>query len=226
MFAQHFCNRLGPAYLHLRNALDESNPAHAEVLNDIKMRFREETFTRESIQQVIHAHPDLVCPLKISQIAEAHARPPAIDSYALRELRYGSLPECRRCISADVSCFCLRFQGETNVFMSPLRPTLSYQRLKTVQPLSDVELYDKIRRTVSNKHELQVFESFLVFNKYALLSYEVFYGPNLTNLSLRHVLKTNFYQPTKVALSFRLVPDFLPESEYPKKPFGMFFIIG
>jgi glutamate dehydrogenase len=44
--------------------------------------------------------------------------------------------------------------------------------------------------------------------------------------SLRHVLKTNFYQPTKVALSFRLTPDFLPESEYPKKPFGMFFVIG
>jgi glutamate dehydrogenase len=44
--------------------------------------------------------------------------------------------------------------------------------------------------------------------------------------SLRHVLKTNFYQPTKVALSFRLAPDFLPETEYPKKPFGMFFVIG
>lgn len=42
----------------------------------------------------------------------------------------------------------------------------------------------------------------------------------------RHVLKTNFYQPTKVALSFRLAPDFLPEVEYPKKPFGIFFVIG
>ena len=58
-------------------------------------------------------------------------------------------------------------------------------------PLSDQELYDKIRRSVPNKHELQVLESFLVFNK--------------------HVLKTNFYQPTKVALSFRLAPDFLPD---------------
>ena len=29
-----------------------------------------------------------------------------------------------------------------------------------------------------------------------------------------------------MALSFRLAPDFLPESEYPKKPFGMFFVIG
>ena len=60
IFAQHFCNRLGPAYLQLRNALDEANPAHAEVLNDIKRRFREETFTRESIANIIHAHPDIV----------------------------------------------------------------------------------------------------------------------------------------------------------------------
>ena len=60
IFAQHFCNRLGAAYLNLRNLLDESNPTHAEVLNDIKRRFREETFTRESIAQVIHAYPDIV----------------------------------------------------------------------------------------------------------------------------------------------------------------------
>lgn len=86
------------------------------------------------------------------------------------------------------------------------RPTLSYQRLKLVQPLTDEELYDKIRRSVPNKQDLQVLESFLIFNK--------------------HVLKTNFYQPTKVALSFRLAPDFLPEVEYPRKPFGMFIVIG
>lgn len=61
VFAQHFCNRLGPAYLQLKNVLNENDPAHAEVLNDIKRRFREETFTRESIAQVIHAHADLVC---------------------------------------------------------------------------------------------------------------------------------------------------------------------
>ena len=60
VFAQHFCNRLGPAYLQLRNVLDENDPTHAEVLNDIKRRFREETFTRESIAQVIHAYPELV----------------------------------------------------------------------------------------------------------------------------------------------------------------------
>ena len=87
-----------------------------------------------------------------------------------------------------------------------LGPTLSYQRLQTFQPLTDSELYDRLRRSVPNKHDLQVLESFLIFNK--------------------AILKTNFYQPTKVALSFRLTPDFLPEVEYPRKPYGMFFVIG
>ncbi|KAF4617888.1 hypothetical protein D9613_005743 [Agrocybe pediades] len=167
IFAQHFCNRLGPAYLALKNVLNENDPSHAEVLNDIKRRFREETFTRESIAQVIHAHPDLIRLLYVN-FAMTH---------------YPSSDEA-----------------------SKLMPTLSYQRLQTVQPLTDAELYDKIRRSVPNKHELQVLESFLVFNK--------------------HILKTNFYQPTKVALSFRLAPGFLPEVEYPRKPFGMFFVIG
>ncbi|KAG2066702.1 NAD-specific glutamate dehydrogenase [Suillus decipiens] len=167
VFAQHFCNRLGPAYLHLKNILDESNPLHAEVLNNIKRRFREETFTRESIAQVIHAHAEIIHLLYVN-FAMVHY--PAADE------------------------------------ASQLGPTLSYQRLQTTQPLSDSELYDKIRRTVLNKQDLQVLESFLIFNK--------------------HILKTNFYQPTKVALSFRLAPEFLPEIEYPNKPFGMFIVIG
>jgi glutamate dehydrogenase len=90
--------------------------------------------------------------------------------------------------------------------LTPLRPTLSYQRLQTERPLSDQELRDRIRRTVQDKQETAVLESFLIFNK--------------------HVLKTNFYQPTKVALSFRLAPEFLPEVEYPNKPFGLFFVLG
>ena len=60
IFAQHFCNRLGAAYLALKGVLDESDPNHAEVLNTIKVRFREETFTRQSILEVILANPELV----------------------------------------------------------------------------------------------------------------------------------------------------------------------
>lgn len=78
--------------------------------------------------------------------------------------------------------------------------------MQTDRPLTEPEIIDKIKRTVSNPHEYMVFESFLTFN--------------------RHVLKTNFYQPTKVALSFRLDPAFLPEIEYPVKLFGMFLVVG
>ncbi|OZJ03908.1 hypothetical protein BZG36_03289 [Bifiguratus adelaidae] len=86
------------------------------------------------------------------------------------------------------------------------KPTLSYQRLQTQTILKDDELHEIIRKTTSNSHELMVLESFLIFNK--------------------HVLKTNFYQNTKVALAFRLDPSFLPEIEYPNKVYGMFFVVG
>lgn len=167
IFAQHFCNRLGPSYLQLKNILNDQDSVHAEVLNDIKRRFREETFTRESIAQIIHAYPELI---RLLYVNFAMTHYPSSDD------------------------------------ASQLGPTLSYQRLQTVQPLSDTELFDKLRRTVPNKNDLLVLESFLIFNK--------------------SILKTNFYQPTKVALSFRLAPDFLPEVEYPNKPYGMFIIIG
>ncbi|TPX36919.1 glutamate dehydrogenase [Synchytrium microbalum] len=85
-------------------------------------------------------------------------------------------------------------------------PSISYQRLQAIPVLSDEELRDQIKKVVSNNHEQMVFEAFMSFNK--------------------HVLKTNFYQPTKVALSFRMDPSFLPEMEYPNKLFGMFLVIG
>lgn len=42
----------------------------------------------------------------------------------------------------------------------------------------------------------------------------------------KHVLKTNFFKKSKVALSFRLRPDFLSEDDYPVRPFAVFFIVG
>lgn len=56
-------------------ALDESNSSHMEVLNKIKTRFREETFTRESIKEVIQSHPELVRMLYIN-FAMVHCEPP------------------------------------------------------------------------------------------------------------------------------------------------------
>ncbi|PWN49527.1 putative glutamate dehydrogenase, NAD(+)-specific [Violaceomyces palustris] len=166
LFAQHFCNRLGQAYQALRKALDESDPQQAAILNEIKLRFREETFTRQSIQEVIENHPALIRLLYV-HFANTHY-PGAEDQ--------------------------------------ELVPTLSYQRLVKEEVLDDAQMYDRIRKAASNSHERQVLEAFLFFNK--------------------AVLKTNFYTPTKVALSFRLDPGFLPEVEYPVKPYGIIFVVG
>ncbi|KAI7900169.1 Glutamate/Leucine/Phenylalanine/Valine dehydrogenase-domain-containing protein [Cokeromyces recurvatus] len=87
-----------------------------------------------------------------------------------------------------------------------LQPTISYQRLTNMEVLSVDDISKRIKSVTSNAHEQLVFESFLTFNK--------------------HILKTNFYQTTKVALSFRLDPSFLPEIEYPLPPYGMFLIVG
>ncbi|KAI9478004.1 MAG: Glutamate/Leucine/Phenylalanine/Valine dehydrogenase-domain-containing protein [Benjaminiella poitrasii] len=87
-----------------------------------------------------------------------------------------------------------------------LQPTISYQRLTNMEVLSVDDISKRIKSVTTNAHEQLVFESFLTFNK--------------------HILKTNFYQTTKVALSFRLDPRFLPEIEYPLPPYGMFLIVG
>ncbi len=75
-----------------------------------------------------------------------------------------------------------------------------------IEGLSDSLLKVHISKTVSNENEQMVWDAFAVFNS--------------------AVLKTNFYTPTKVALSFRLDPKFLPELEYPQPLFGMFLVIS
>lgn len=87
-------------------------------------------------------------------------------------------------------------------------PTLSYLRLNVDQVLDEEAISDLISKTAANQHDLMVMSYFVIFNKV--------------------VLKTNFYTPTKVALSFRLKPctDFLPEQEYPQPLYGMFMVIG
>ncbi|KAF8455771.1 glutamate/leucine/phenylalanine/valine dehydrogenase [Kalaharituber pfeilii] len=93
-------------------------------------------------------------------------------------------------------------RGENDDF----KPTLSFLRLQVERVLTDQEIHDLIRRKVANDHQAMVMDAFMVFN--------------------RHVLKTNFYTPTKVALSFRLNPSFLPTMEYPQPLYGMFLVIG
>ena len=95
-------------------------------------------------------------------------------------------------------------RGEQDDFI----PTLSYLRINVDQVLDDSTLSEAISRVASNQHDEMVMQYFLIFNQ--------------------AVLKTNFYTPTKVALSFRLAPsaEFLPEHEYPQPLYGMFMVIG
>jgi len=89
---------------------------------------------------------------------------------------------------------------------SDVQPSISYQRVTNTGVLSNEDILKKIQQETSNAHEKLVFESFLTFNK--------------------HVLKTNFYQTSKVALSFRMCPKFLPKIEYPSPLYGMFLVVG
>ncbi|KAI1413546.1 NAD-specific glutamate dehydrogenase [Hypoxylon sp. FL1857] len=75
-----------------------------------------------------------------------------------------------------------------------------------VEILSDARLKEAITREVSNEHEEMVMTAFRIFNN--------------------AILKTNYFTPTKVALSFRLDPTFLPEVEYPRRLYGMFLVIS
>ncbi len=93
-------------------------------------------------------------------------------------------------------------RGEEDDFI----PTLSYLRIKVDRVLSDKELDTLIEKTAMNEHDRMVMTAFRVFND--------------------SVLKTNFYTPTKVALSFRLRPAFLPQIEYPQPLYGMFLVIS
>ncbi|KAK4048479.1 NAD-dependent glutamate dehydrogenase [Microbotryomycetes sp. JL221] len=66
IFAQHFLNRLGSSYAALKDLLDESDPAQAAILSDIRARFRQETFTRASILETLQRYPDIIRQLYIS----------------------------------------------------------------------------------------------------------------------------------------------------------------
>lgn len=90
----------------------------------------------------------------------------------------------------------------------PLENTLLYKRLLKITPLGLDQEFEHLlaRECLQNEHQLMVLRALHGFNKL--------------------VLKTNFYISTKVAISFRLDPLFLPTSEYPDTPFGLFFVVG
>lgn len=101
-----------------------------------------------------------------------------------------------------------RLFADVHYIRSSMEKTLSYQRLSQITPVGTEEEFETLlsRECSQNEHHVFVLRALYMFNK--------------------AILKTNFYTSTKVALSFRLDPSFLPVSEYPDKPFGMFFVVG
>lgn len=98
--------------------------------------------------------------------------------------------------------------ADVHYIRSSMEKTLSYQRLSQITPVGSEEEFEQLlsRECSQNEHHAIVLRALYTFNK--------------------SILKTNFYTSTKVALSFRLNPSFLPESEYPERPYGMFFVVG
>lgn len=98
--------------------------------------------------------------------------------------------------------------ADVHYIRSSREKTLSYQRLSQIQPFaSEAEFEDYLARECSqNEHHAVVLRALWTFNQ--------------------SILKTNFFISTKVAISFRLQPDFLPATEYSDKPYGMFFVVG
>lgn len=89
-----------------------------------------------------------------------------------------------------------------------MEKTLSYQRLSQTTLVGSAAEFERLlgRECAQNEHHAVVLRALYTFNQL--------------------VLRTNFYMSTKVALLFRLDPLFLPRSEYPETPYGMFFVVG
>ncbi|KAH3674926.1 hypothetical protein WICMUC_002946 [Wickerhamomyces mucosus] len=97
--------------------------------------------------------------------------------------------------------------ADVHYIKSNLEKTLSYQRLSQIQPIrSEEEFNQLLLKNVFNDHDILILKALFNFNK--------------------SILKTNFFISSKVAISFRLDASFLPEFEYPEKPFGLFFVVG
>lgn len=165
IYCQHFINRLGKEYWHIKELLNVEEASHQQMLEKLKRRLRTETFTSEYIKDIIKRYPELLKYLYVNF---------AVSHYVTNKRE---------------SVFSVAFVSDKKEMM-----------------LDDLELADKIKATVTNDHEALVFEAFLKFNDCCI--------------------KTNFYKPSKLALSFKLNPDVLSAEEYPLKPFGMFLVIG
>jgi len=62
----HAADRLGSEYSTLTTVLDQNNSAHNELLDKIKRRLRNETFTPDYLREIITLYPELIRALYLS----------------------------------------------------------------------------------------------------------------------------------------------------------------
>ncbi|QPG77200.1 hypothetical protein FOA43_004607 [Brettanomyces nanus] len=97
---------------------------------------------------------------------------------------------------------------DVHYISSSLEKTLSYQRVAKIVTISSDDQFNELISEIgaTNEGYALVLQALYAFNK--------------------SILKTNFFVTSKLAISFRLNPTFLPKDEYPNTPFGMFFVVG
>jgi len=81
-----------------------------------------------------------------------------------------------------------------------------FDRCCTTKPSFNQELYTEIGKTCRNEINAQILQAFVVFNS--------------------KILKTNFWKPSKAALSFSLEASFIEAASYPENPYVIFFVIS
>lgn len=72
--------------------------------------------------------------------------------------------------------------------------------------ITEEEITNKIKRAAKSDLDMKILNCMMLFNQ--------------------HVLKTNFFKESKVALSFRLDSAFLKSSDFPNVPYAIFFVVG
>lgn len=77
---------------------------------------------------------------------------------------------------------------------------------KNASASEEGDIMSYVRKSVVSEQALVIFSMFATFN--------------------RHVLRTNFFQPKKAALAFRLDGNFLSLTEFPERPYAVIFVIG
>ena len=192
-------NKFQSHFISGRLSLQESIYAHCVwvFVQHFLNRLGNEYNTLTSILDLSNSvHAELLSKLKKRLRTEAFTA-----DYILEIIR--QYPDLIRSLYlAFASKHYVQTRGEEDDFL----PTISYLRMKVDRVMSDEELKDMISKSAVNEHHEMVMTAFRVFNS--------------------ALLKTNFYTPTKVALSFRMDPSFIPPEEYPQPLYGMFLVIS